>query len=151
MDWNIISYRHCFRNNLFENNIVKKNNWLYMKEKEKLEKIKKFYKVEEREGVKYIECYKSVREDYSSIHNKNLFKYDNFNYEYETVCDYNTNIEHSNGFGCWTIWEARNYAYENDINNYKLIKCSIPLNSVCMLSTGKIRSSILIVKKLMKK
>jgi hypothetical protein len=142
IDWDILSYSNKVSLNL-DTCIKKENNWLYMSEKEKEKRVCKIYKIEEMEGKKYVECYKAVNENYSSIYSKNLFTYDKLNEEYETACDYNELIENSNGFGCWTIEKAKEFG--KNTFNFKLIKCIVPLDSICMLENGKIRSCKLIV------
>jgi hypothetical protein len=145
LDWHIITYIYKLTNPIFDKYIKKENNWLYLEEKEKIKIIKKMYTIIEKEGIKYVECYKSVRENYSSIYNPNSFTYDKLNYKYETICNYNTTIENSYGFGCWTVDNAIGFAKNHGLHSHKIIKCLVPLDCVCMLQNGKIRSSVLIV------
>jgi hypothetical protein len=145
LNWEHISYRYKLVNPIFAKYIKKENNWLHMKEDEKINKIKNFYKIIETDGKKYIECYKSVKEDCSSIFNNLSYTYDKLNYKYETLCDYNEMDGCSNGFGCWTIKNVENYAFQEHLENFKVLKCLVPLDSICMTPNGKIRSSVLIV------
>jgi len=146
LDWNIISYTHKIVNPVFEKYVKKENNWLYLEEKNKIEKIEKYYTIIEKEGEKYVECYKLVQNNYEAIYKNLFFVYDKLNYKYETICDYNdkSNNHYNHGFECWTktnIIESVDWS----IKNYKLIKCLVPLHSICMLENGQIRSSELFV------
>jgi hypothetical protein len=142
--WGYLSYTNKVSSN-FDKFVLKENNWLYISEEKKEKKVCEIYKIEEIEGKKYVECYKAVNEDYSSIYKKNSFTYDKLNEEYETVCNYNELIHNSNGFGCWTIEKAKEYGNIYGNIHFKLIKCIVPLDSICMLENGKIRSCKLIV------
>ncbi len=110
--------------------------------------VKKYYKIVEHNDVEYVECYKSVRVDYTSFYNLASFTYDKFGFEneYNTDCNFDDRYEASFGFGCWTVELAIDFAssYEQIII-YKLLKCLVPLDLIYMLETRKIRSRKLIV------
>ena len=64
---------------------------------------------------------------------------------YETSCNYNSSEENSFGFGCWTFEGANDYGRLTHTNHI-IIKVYTPLNSICLIeSTGKIRSSKMII------
>jgi len=127
------------------------NNWLYMDESIKENMVKNFYNIIDISGTKWVQCFKTVRKDYTSIYKKELFKYDTVGKLYETVCDYNSTNKNSFGFGCWTLHNAISHARTLLLdNNYKLIKVHVPLNSICMLSgDGKIRSINSLIKSML--
>lgn len=125
--------------------INKTDNWLYMDDEYKEKKLEKYYKIIEIDGKKWVQCYKSVRNDYSSIFDKKLYKYDSIGKLYKCVCNYNASNKNSFGFGCWTLNEAVNHAKITIGNKYKLLRVHVPIDSICMLKHGKIRSSKMII------
>jgi hypothetical protein len=152
LHWNIISYLYKLKNPIFEKYIRKENNWLYLKEKEKISALTKYYKIIEKDGIKYVECYKKLNKNknvnVNALNNikENQFVFDKLNYKYETICDYNPLNTKSNGFEC-----CNDISVICNIDNwtdYKIIKCLLPLDDVCMMCNGNIRSSSLIIIKL---
>jgi hypothetical protein len=151
LDWNTVSYKYKFKNKLFEKYVKKEHNWIYMDEKLKIEKIKKYYKIKEKNGIKYVECYIQVGEDYSDSYRV----YDKLNYEYKTDCDYNELTLCHELHDTFTGFSSNSFEFIKFIKKlplsekYKIIKCLVPIDSMCMTSYGygddQIRSSILIV------
>lgn len=139
VDWDIVSYRIKITDPQLKPFVKKENNWLYMSEETKVSLISRHYTINIIEGKKYIECYKAVRSDYSSIYAPHL-RFDKREHIYETVCDYNYNNFNSYGFGCWTFEEAKNFAQNKKIHNFKILKILTPLDSCCW--TGNFRSNI---------
>jgi hypothetical protein len=112
-------------------------------EEEKIKKLLNFgYTIVGRNKEKWVECYKSVRSDFSSIYNPK-FVYDKLDYVYETECDYCTTRENSWGFSCWDKKNAK--LFGDSIPKSKLIKVIVPIKDMCILPNGKIRSSKLVV------
>lgn len=140
-----ISYIIKITDPALQASINKTNNWLYMDDEYKEKKIEKYYKIIEIDGKKWVQCYKSVRNDYSSIFCKKKYKYDSVGKLYECVCDYNASKTNSFGFGCWTLSEAVNHGKITIGDKYKLLRVHVPIDSICMLKHGKIRSSKMIV------
>ena len=77
-----------------------------------------------------------------------MFTFDKLNELYETHCNYNSNQKFSFGFGCWTLSGAQQYAGDNGIRNYKIIKVRVPLEKMCMLPDHKIRAEQMYVVEL---
>lgn len=123
--------------------------------------VEKYYETFDMDGKIWIKCYKSVKNDYSSIHcgkkwvdvitnktNKHIdFIYDKINVPYITSCNFDPKEENSFGFGCWTYEMASKYAEDNKIKDYKIINVIIPLESSCMIFDGKLRSSEMVIVK----
>lgn len=137
-NWNIISYTIKITNPQLKPYVKKENNWLYLCEELRLKLISTHYNIVTIEGKKYIECFKAVRNNYTSIYAPHL-KFNKRDFDYETVCDYNYNNFNSYGFGCWTFEEAKNFAQNKKIQNYKILKLLVPFESCCW--TGNFRSN----------
>lgn len=140
INWNIVSYIMKIKNKQLLQYVNKENNWLYLNEDLKLRSIALNYKIVTIENVKYIECFKAVRHDYSSIYAPHL-KFDKLDYEYQTNCDYNYNNQNSFGFGCWTFNECKNFAKYKKIHNYKILKILAPFDNCCW--TGSLKTATL--------
>lgn len=142
--WNYYSYLYNVSPKL-QQFVCKDGNWLYKTRKEKRTKAIQYYKLIMKGSIEYVECYKAVNVNYSSIFNSSLIVYNKAKMFYETICDYNEYRENSRGFGCWTKKGAIKYGYKLKGNNFRLLLCLVPLDSICMLRNGKIRTSKLFV------
>ena len=137
-NWDIISYTIKIHSPLLKQYVKTSNNWLYLSEELRLKLISKNYKVVTIESKKFVECFKAVRNDDTSIYAPHL-KFDKRDYTYETTCDYNYNNSNSFGFGCWTYEEAKSFALNKKIHNYKILKILVPFESCCW--TGNFKSN----------
>jgi hypothetical protein len=113
---------------------VPENNWLYTSKKEKLKYIKDKtnYKIIDNN---YIIAYKSVRNDYSSIFNRQyIYKVGK---TYHSHCDCNLNNENSFGLSAWTKEKALEYYSKG-----KLLKVKIPIEKIGAIvhNNNKIRT-----------
>ena len=95
--------------------------------------------------MEYLECYKTVNLNYTSIYDSTSFLYNKKNTFYETVCDFCEYRVNSKGFGCWTKDKAINYAKKIKNNDFRLLLCLVPIDSICILKNGKIRSNKLFI------
>lgn len=135
VDWNIVSYTIKITNSKLLPYVIRNHNWLYLDHELQIKLISKYYKIiSDENNTKYVECYKSVRSDYSSIYAPHI-KYDNIDEFYETVCDFDYNNHISFGFGGWTYTDAKNFAHSKKIKNYKILKIHIPIESCCLISS----------------
>jgi hypothetical protein len=101
---------------------VPKNNWLYTSKKEKLKYIKKNTNYEIIDN-NYIIAYKSVRNDYFSVFNRQyIYKVGE---TYHSNCDCNLDQENSFGLSAWTKEKALEY---HSIG--KLLKVKIPIEKI---------------------
>lgn len=132
-DWNIISYTIKITDLNLLQYINKNHNWLYLDYNLRVNLISKYYNIIVIENDKYVECYKSVRSNFSSIYAPHI-KYNKFNEFYETACDYNYNNYNSFGFGGWSYDDAKKFAHSKKIKNYKIIKIIIPIESCCLIT-----------------
>lgn len=134
VNWDIVSYTIKITNSKLLPYVNRNHNWLYLDYDLRLNLISKYYTViSDDANIKYVECYKSVRSDYSSIYAPHI-KYNKLNEFYETVCDFNYNNYISFGFGGWTYIDAKNFAHSKKITNYKILKIHIPIESCCLIS-----------------
>ena len=148
LNWNLISYRRKVTNMALLKYVKLWGNWLYYDDNRKKQIISEHYKIKKYMGKDHVVCYKAVRNNLSSIRNPELFTYDRLYHVYETRCDYNENVEHSFGFGCWNKGFAEKYAEETETEDYRIIQCLVPLDSICVLGdcNGKIRAGKMIVE-----
>ena len=130
-DW-ISQYQKLSEDFLKEFGLTKpKNNWLYVTNEEKREKVKEEYELD----GDYIIAYKSTRKDGHSVFN---FRY---RYEvgkaYESHCDCDLSNDNSFGLSAWTKKGALGYYPKG-----KLFKVRIHLDDLgAMTSSGKLRAS----------
>jgi len=110
------------------------------KKNDKINQIHNFYEMCDQ----YVICYKPVREDYTGI-TSSIFKFDKLGKVYKTECNYDTNVQSSYGFCCWTYNKAIEYAQYTNIVNYKIIKLKVHIDHMCILKHGKIRAGQLII------
>lgn len=136
VNWDIVSYTIKIIDSELLPYVKKENNWLYLSEDLKFSLIFKTYPIVTIENIKYIECYKAVRKDYSSIHSPNI-KYNQMDHIYETNCDFNYNNYVSYGFGAWTYDDAKNFAQNKKIHGYKILKILVPFDSCCWTGSFK--------------
>lgn len=130
VDWNIVSYTVKITDPELLEYVNKNNNWLYLSNDLRTKLISKSYNIVTIENERFVECYKSVRSDYSSIYAPHV-RYDKMHYWYETACDYNYNNYNSFGFGGWTYEDAKNFAQNKKIEGFKILKILIPFESCC--------------------
>ena len=102
---------------------ISKYNWNYKTNEEKLDLIKKCNKYEIINN-EFVIAYKSVRDDYRSVHKSNFYKYE-INKFYESHCDCNSDNENSFGLSAWTKEKALEYYPEG-----KLLKVKIHINDI---------------------
>ena len=133
VNWYSISEYQKLSDSFFEEfGLTKpKNNWLYVTNEEKREKVKEKHELNDD----YVIAYKSTRIDGHSVFN---FQY---RYEvgktYESHCDCNLNENSSFGLSAWTKEGALQYYPEG-----KLFKIRIHLDDLgAMTSSGKLRAS----------
>lgn len=142
--WGTYSYLYKVKDNRLQKFIIKSNNWLYKTRNEKRVRIQSYYKIHMINCKEYIECFKAVNDNYSSLYSPDGFIYKCGN-KYVTQCDYNEDHYISKGFGSWTYANAVKYGIRTKKDNFKILKCLVPLDSVCMVEDGKLRSSEIII------
>jgi len=120
------------------------NNWLYVLTGAKTTAVNAYYTTTTISSRTWVICYKAVNNDYTSIRDKKLL-YSKLNVLYKTECNYFTTVDNGAGFSCWTLDGAKSYAFDMKILDYKIITVRVPLDSMCMLSDGKIRSSQMVI------
>lgn len=119
-------------------------NWLYKSEEEKINLLSQHYKIITIDNVKYVESYKGIKYNGQSIFAPEKYTYDKINHMYETICNFNSNKANSFGFGSGTFKYVMEYV-GNNRGIYKIIRCAIPLDSVCMTKNFKLRSGKLMI------
>lgn len=138
VNWDTVSYITKITDPELVQYIRKDNNWLYLSDTLKLSLIKKSYEIVTINEKKYVDCFKVVRSDYSSIYSPHV-KFNKLYSYYETVCDFNYNNNNSYGFSGWTYGKYCNFARNKKIVNFKILKIRIPLECCCW--TGNFRSN----------
>jgi hypothetical protein len=108
---------------------INENNWLYWDNEKKLKYVKstRLYKIQNDSII----AYKAVKDDYSSVFNRQ-YTY-KIGKKYKSHCDCNMDEDGSFGLSAWTKAGALNY-----YNKGKLLKVRIPIDGLgCVVQEDK--------------
>jgi len=145
VNWDIFSLYQNITQEIYNRYSSKLNirnlqfNWNTFDLQRKISYLSCAYTFAKENDILYLVSYKAVNTDYSSFRKNIIFN--DLNKKYKARCDFNCLNMSSYGFGSWTYYCAKQYAFSIGIKEFKIIKCKIPIDSVCMLKNGSIRSS----------